>query len=84
MGWDRPKKRKKKISHSEPFSPDLSLRFPKKIKIKLKKFIKKIKIKKILASFQAETGREWLKKREKKFLAWNHFYPTQAREFPKK
>jgi len=38
----------------------------------------------ILASFQAETGRDRPKKSEQIFLEWNRFLPTRAWEFAKK
>jgi len=60
--------------------PDPSLRIPKKI-AKIFKQLKNV----ILASFQAKMGRDKPKKRrKKKFLARNCFYPTRAREFRKK
>ena len=66
-------KEEKKISCLKPISPNSSLRIPRKVAKKFKKF-KNI----ILASFQAETGRDWPKKKEKKFLVRNYFYPTRA------
>jgi len=61
-------KERKFFLHSEPIVPDSSLRILNKIAKKFKQ-LKNI----ILASFQAETGWDKPKKREKNFLVRNCF-----------
>ena len=67
-GSGKDEKEGKHFLHSEPFLPNPSLRNTKKI---AKKFKKLNNI--ILASFQAETGWDRPKKREKNFLIRNLF-----------
>ena len=75
MGWERPKRREKIFFVRNRFYPTQVGEFQKKAK-KFKKFNNII-----LASFQAEVGRDSPKKSEKKFLIWNRFYSTRTREF---
>ena len=72
-GSGQVEKERKKFSRLEPFLPDTSDRFPKKIAKKFKK-LKNI----ILDSFQAKTGWDRLKKRKFFFLVWNCFFLTRA------
>ncbi|MCF0311846.1 hypothetical protein L0F76_13885, partial [Staphylococcus aureus] len=78
-GSRQAKKERKRNSRSGPFQPEPNYRIPKKI---AKKFQKLEKI--ILALFQAKTGQERPKKREKEILVPDRFHPTQTREFRKK
>ena len=69
---------RKSFPLSEPFLLDPSYRIPKNVEEIFKKW-KNI----ILASFQAEMGRDRLKKRKKKIFVPNRSYPTRTKEFPK-
>ena len=79
MGWDWPKNKeiKKNLFRSVPTKPELEN--TKKKKQENSKNLKSI----ILASLQAETGRDRLKNRQKKNISFQSV-PTRHKEIKKK